>query len=153
MVCVQRRFQRRFPQPRHKLSNGGTRFKRRPHQPWHGSLQFARSPPRYTSRNNIAAVTTRHLLRVCVHPPLSLTRRWQSARGVGRSTLETLFSDHAVAVDLRCGKANTKTPRFFARLDPVFARDNSGPSVHFFHQGGADKISYLVSLVQEAYRK
>ena len=45
---------------------------------------------------------------------------------MGRSTLETLFYDHEVAVDLRCGKANPKTPRYFARLDPVFARDNSG---------------------------
>ena len=36
-----------------------------------------------------------------------------------------------LAVDLRCGKANTKTPRSFARLDPVFARDNSGRSVLF----------------------
>ena len=50
---------------------------------------------------------------------------------MGRSTLETHFSDHEVAVDLRCGKANTKTPRSFARLDPVFARDNSGRSVLF----------------------
>ena len=36
---------RRLPQARHKLSNGGTRAKRRPHQPWHGSLHFARSLP------------------------------------------------------------------------------------------------------------
>ena len=36
---------RRFPQALHKLSNGGMRAKRCPHQPWHGSLHFARSPP------------------------------------------------------------------------------------------------------------
>ena len=42
------------------------------------------------------------------------------------------FTDHEAAVDLRCGTANTKTPNFFARLDPVFARDNSGLSVLFF---------------------
>ena len=42
------------------------------------------------------------------------------------------FSDHEVAVDLRCGEANTKTPRSFARLNPVFACDNSGRSVLFF---------------------
>ena len=41
------------------------------------------------------------------------------------------FSDHEVAVGLRCGKANIKTPRCFARLDPVFARDTSGRSVLF----------------------
>ena len=50
---------------------------------------------------------------------------------MGPSTLETVFSDHEVAVDLRCGKANTKTPRHFARLDPVLARDNSGRSFLF----------------------
>ena len=41
------------------------------------------------------------------------------------------LSDHEVAVDLRFGNANTRTPRSFARLDPVFARDNSGRSVLF----------------------
>ena len=41
------------------------------------------------------------------------------------------FSDRKVAVDLGCGKANTETPRYFARLDPVFARDSSGHSVLF----------------------
>ena len=59
------------------------------------------------------------------------------------------FSDHEVAVGLRYGKVNTKTPRSFARLDPVFARDSSGRSVLFSHQGGVNKISYLVSLFQE----
>ena len=69
---------------------------------------------------------------------------------MGRSTPETLFSDHAVAVDLRCGKANTKTQRSFTRLDSVFARDGSGRSVFVSYQGGVDKISYRVSLFQEA---
>ena len=32
---------------------------------------------------------------------------------------------------MRCRKANTKTPRSFARLDPVFPRDCSGRSVIF----------------------
>ena len=41
-----------------------------------------------------------------------------------------IFSGHEVAVGLRCGKAN-KTPRYLARLDPVFARDNSGRSILF----------------------
>ena len=41
------------------------------------------------------------------------------------------FSDHEMEVDLRCARANTKTPRSFARLDPVFARDNNGRSVIF----------------------
>ena len=30
---------------------------------------------------------------------------------------------------MRCGKANTKTPRSLARLDPVFPRDRSGRSI------------------------
>ena len=34
-----------------------------------------------------------------------------------------------LAVDLKCGKANTKTSKSSARLDPVFARDNCGRSV------------------------
>ena len=41
------------------------------------------------------------------------------------------FFDHEVAGGLRCGKANTKTPRYFARLDPEFARDSSGHCVLF----------------------
>ena len=44
---------------------------------------------------------------------------------------QTLFADHEVAAGLRYGKANTKTPRYFARLDPVFARDRSGRPVFF----------------------
>ena len=55
-------------------------------------------------------------------------------------------SDQVVAVGLRCGKANTKTPRSLARLDPVFTRDSSGRSSH---QGGVVEISYLVPLLQE----
>ena len=50
---------------------------------------------------------------------------------MGQPTLKT-FSDHEVAVGLRCGKANNRTPTSFARLDPVFARDCSGRSVVFF---------------------
>ena len=41
------------------------------------------------------------------------------------------FCAHEVAVGLRCENANSKTPRSFARLDPAFARDNSGRSVLF----------------------
>ena len=32
---------------------------------------------------------------------------------------------------MRCGKANTKTPRSLARLDPLFPRDSSGRSILF----------------------
>ena len=104
-------------------------------------------PPRHASRHNTGAVTARRLfLRTCSSAPLP---------------------DQAVAVSLRCwtvdhqrlsltkrwpsvliyGKANTETLGFFSRLDPVFARDNSG-RCRFIHQGGLDKISYLVSLLQ-----
>ena len=62
------------------------------------------------------------------------------------------FSDHEVAVGLRCGEANTKTPRYFARLDPAFARDSSGRSVFFFFIKEESTISYLVSLLQETSR-
>ena len=41
------------------------------------------------------------------------------------------FCAHEVAVGLRCENANSKTPRSFARLDPVFARDSSWCSVVF----------------------
>ena len=37
-----------------------------------------------------------------------------------------------MTVGLRCGKANTKTPRSFARLGSVFVRDSSGRSVLYF---------------------
>ena len=70
------------------------------------------------------------LLRERVHPLLVLTKWWRSVGGVGRPTL-TLRADHEVAVGLRCGKANTKSPRSLVRLDPVFTRDNSGRSILF----------------------
>ena len=67
--------------------------------------------PSHASRSNEAAATARRPpKRTCSPPP---------------------FSDHLVAVGLRCGKANTKTPRSCARLDPVFPRDNSGRSILF----------------------
>ena len=48
-----------------------------------------------------------------------------------RTCSPALPSDHVVAVGLRCGKANTNTPIYFARLDPVFPRDSSGRSIIF----------------------
>ena len=46
-------------------------------------------------------------------------------------------------MDVRCGKANTKTPTTFARLDPVFARDNSGRSVLFFIKKESTRLATL----------
>ena len=89
--------------------------------------------PRHAPRSNIAAVTARRLFtRPRSSPPLA---------------------DQAVAVGLRCGKANTKTPRYSARIDPVFAPDSSGRSVFYFPSRGFDQICYLVSLLPKAQRK
>ena len=49
----------------------------------------------------------------------------------GKANSKILLPDHVVAVGLRCGKAKSKTPRHFARLDPVFPRDSSGCSIPF----------------------
>ena len=88
-------------------------------------------PPRHASRNNVAAVTARRLLtRTCSSPPLPDQAVAVGLR-CGTVDPQTLFSDREVAVGLRCGKAKTKTPRSFARLDPVLARDNSGRFVRF----------------------
>ena len=49
----------------------------------------------------------------------------------GKANSKKLLPGHEVAVGLRCGKDNTKTPRSLARLDPVFPRDSSGRSILF----------------------
>ena len=86
-------------------------------------------PPRHASRNNIAAVTARRLFtRMCSCPPLPDQAVAVGLR-FGTVDPQNTFSDREVAVGLSYGKANTKTPRPFARLDPVFAHDNSGRSV------------------------
>ena len=116
----------------------------------HGTGPCAlRAPPPGTCRATTQLRRRRVAFsRVCVHTSLSLIRgavrfevwdgrpskRFFSPRGGGR---------------FEVWEGQTKTPRSFARLDPVFARDKSGRSVLFFHQGGVDKISYLVSLLQE----
>ena len=89
-------------------------------------------PPRQASRYNTAAVTARRLLtRICSSPP-----RPDQALAVGLrcGTVDprTLFLTPRWRSILRCGKANTKTPRSFARLDPAFALDNSGHSAPFY---------------------
>ena len=50
----------------------------------------------------------------------------------GTADPQTLSSAHEVAIGSRYEKTNTKTPRYFARLDPVFARDSSERSVLWF---------------------
>ena len=62
---------------------GGTRFKRRPPQPWQRSLRFGRRSPSHASRSNEDAATVRRLpSRTCSPFPRS---------------------DQGVAVGLRCG--------------------------------------------------
>ena len=86
-------------------------------------------PPGHALRSNETAATARRPPKqTCSPSPLSV---------------------QVVAVGLRCGKANTKTPRSLARLDPVFPRDSSGRSILFSDQGGVVEISYLVPLLQE----
>ena len=43
----------------------------------------------------------------------------------GTADPQKTFSKTELAVGLRCGKAKAKTPRYSARLDLVFARDNN----------------------------
>ena len=89
-----------------------------------GACVSRAASPSHASRSNEVVATVRRLLqRMCSTFPLS---------------------DHVLAVGLRSGKANTKTPRSLARLDPVFPRDSSGHSYPFSHQGGVVEISYLV---------
>ena len=88
-------------------------------------------PPRHASRNNKAAVKARPIFtRPCSSPPLPYQAVAVGLR-CGTVGPRNTFSDHEVAIDSRCGKSNTKTPRSFARRNPVFARDNSGRSVLF----------------------
>ena len=76
-----------------------------------GACTSRAAPPSHASRTNEAAATARRPpTRTCSPSPLS---------------------SHVVAVGLRCGKANTKTPRSFARLDPMFPHRSSGRSVLF----------------------
>ena len=88
-------------------------------------------PPRHASRKNEAAVTARRLFtRTCSSSPLPDQAVAVGLR-CGTADPRTLFLTTRWRSILRCGKANTKTPRSFARLDPVFARDNNGRSVLF----------------------
>ena len=98
----------------------------------HGTRARAlRAPPRHLSRSHKAAVTARRLFRrTCSCPPLPDHVVAVGLR-YGTADPKTLFPDPEVAVGFRCGKANAKTPRYFARLDPVFVRDTSGCSILF----------------------
>ena len=108
------------------------------------------APPSHASRSNESAATARRPpKRTCSPLPLSDHVRAVSLR-YGKANSKTLLRNQEVVVGLRCGKANTKTPRSFARLDPVFPRDSNGRSILFPHQGGVDKTSYLIPLLQEA---
>ena len=94
----------------------------------HGTGACAlRAPPQacVTQQYSCGDDASPFFARTCSPPPLP-----DQAVTVGlRCGTVDPQTDHEVAVDLRCGEANTKTPRSFARLDPVFARDNSGRSV------------------------
>ena len=67
--------------------------------------------PSHASRSNEAAATARRPPRQTCSP--------------------ALLSDQVVTAGLRCGKANTKTPRSLSRLDPVFPRDSTGHYILF----------------------
>ena len=110
------------------------------------------APPTDASRNNTAAVTaSRHFRLTSSSPPLPdhamavglrcgtadpqtmfLSPRWRSVRGVGRSTLK-----HRDICEARSGVCS----QYQRALCPCW------------HQGGVDKIRYLVSLLQQSYQK
>ena len=106
-----------------------------------GACTLHAPPHARVAQHYIAGVTARRLFtRTCSSSP---------------------FLDQAVAVGLRCwtvnpqtlfliarwrsvficGNANTKTPRSFARLDLVLARDNSGCSVLFPIMEGSTRLA------------
>ena len=83
----------------------------------------------HASRSNTAAATARRPpKRTCSPSPLSDHLVAVDLR-CGKANSNTLLPGHEVAVGLRCGKANTKAPRSFVRLDLVFPRDSSERSV------------------------
>ena len=116
-----------------------------------GACSF-RAPPRHGSRKNKAAVTARRIFtRTCSSPPLPdqamavglrcrtvdpqtrfVTTRWQSIRGVGMPPLKLRYP---LRGPIRCLLAITVG------------------ALSLFPSRSVDKISYLVSLLQEAKRK
>ena len=103
------------------------------------------APPRHASRNSIAAVTARRLFtRTCSSLPLP-DETMAVGLKCGTADPQTLFLTTRWRSVLRCEKANTKTPRSFARLDPVFARDSSGCSVPFSIKEESTRLGTLFS--------
>ena len=143
------RFHRRFSQPRHKLGNEGTRSNAAPINHGTGGCNLRVPPQARVAQQYSCGDGPSPFSRTCSSPPLTdqaVAGRFEVCDGRPSNT----FSDQAVSVGLRCGKANARTPRYFARLDPVFARDSSERSVFFSINVRIDKISYLVFLLQEA---
>ena len=105
------RFGRRSSQLRHYSGDRSLRLGRRTSQRQHGGLRTNRRPPRHVSRSNqTAAPARRSYQRGCPIPPPP---------------------GHAVAIPLRCGKADTEAPRSRVKLDPAFPRNSGGRSTLF----------------------
>ena len=78
----------------------------------HGTGACAsRAPPRHASRSKKAPMTTR--------------------RPHTQASSSSILPGREEAVGLRGGKANPKTPKYFAGFDPLFPRDSSGRSILF----------------------
>ena len=86
------------------------------------------------------------------HALRSTTSVEPSRRSFQRRCLPPSPPGHAVAVGLRCSKANTKNPRSSLKLDSASPRNNGGRSTLFSYQGGVAKISYPVPLPHRVYR-
>ena len=65
------------------------------------------------------------------HAPRSTTTVAPSRRLFQRGYPPPSSPGHAVAIGLRCGKANTETPRSWLKLDLAFPRNNGGRSTLF----------------------
>ena len=65
------------------------------------------------------------------HAPHGTTRVAPSRRSFQRECPLLSPPGHAVAVGLRCGKANTETPRSRLKLDSAFPRNNDGCPILF----------------------
>ena len=99
-------FQRRSPQLRHYSSDGSLRVGRRSSQPWHGARAPSAAPPSHAQRSSQPAAPARlSFQRGCPTPPPP---------------------GHAVAVNLRFGKADTEAPGSMVKLDSAFPGNSGG---------------------------
>ena len=103
-----------------------------------------RSPAIRLPQRRVALVSER------VHPLFPLIVWW---RRCGKANSEALPPGYEVAAGLRCGKSNTKTPRSFARVDPLLRRDGGGCSIILAIKEEPSRLATLSPLSKRPYGK